>query len=162
MANYSQFYSALNSKLLASTTLAAAITDDPTNHVRRERYACISKDGPKDHDLYLNAGPILYIIPSSCDYQPLTEQNAKNEGVLEMDVHSRVANATITTFTDHIAFVDDLVVELMQGADGTGGTPSWLSGKGIRLRASLESPEQLAMTEYRTKVKFRATLLPAV
>jgi len=163
MANFSEFYTIVTNKLLVSTTLAAVITDAIANHVRQERYVCISKDGPLNHDLYLTNGPIVYLIPANCEYNPMTEEGGRTEGVLLMDVHSRVINLTASTFVSHIQFVDDLIVELMAGADGTGGTSSWLTtARGLKLRFSSETPEQLSPTEYRTKVKIRATLIPSV
>jgi len=164
MANYGSYYLAVKGWLDISTVLAAALDPSATqaDHVRLERYSCISKDGPLNHDAQLDLGPNIYLIPSSCEYSSVTEQHGKDEAFLEMDVHSRVINApaAATTFVSHIRLVDDLCVAMMHGADGTGGTSSWLSPYGIKLRCSSAMPEQLSMTECRTKVKIRAQLLP--
>ena len=163
MSNFATFLTTTKAKLVASTTLDGAIDDSaPENHVRLERYVCISKDGPLNHDALLVHGPLLYLIPAMCDYTPMTMQHAKDEGVLEIDIHSRVSNTTESDFTKHVTFVDNLCVELMTGADGTGGTSSWLSATGIKLRCSSAMPEQLSMTEIRTKVRLKVLLLPAV
>lgn len=163
MSNFATFLTTTKAKLIASTTLDLAIDDSaPDTHVRVERYACISKDGPLNHDALLGHGPLLYLIPASCDYSPMTSEHMKDEGVLEVDVHSRVVNATEATFITHITFVDNLIDELMTGADGTGGTFSWLSGVGVNLRCSSAMPEQISLTEIRTKVKLKVRLLAAV
>jgi len=162
MANFSDFYTAAYAKIIASSTLDAAIDDAPTNHVRQERYVLVSKDGPANHDAYLDHGPLIYLIPSSCEYAPLTADHEKTEAILEADIHSRVANTVAATFTDHVAFVDDLCIELMHLADGTGGAASWLSGIGVKLRCSSSQVEQLGMTECRTKVRLKAQLLGVV
>jgi len=162
MANFSDFYTATHNTIRDSTTLDAVIDDAAANHVRQERYVLISKNGPADHDSILEHGPIVYLIPASCEYAPLTADHEKTEGILEMDVHHRVVNATAATFVTHVKFVDDLCIELMKKADGTGGTSSWLSGIGVKLRCSSSQVEQLGMTECRTKVRLKAQLLGVV
>jgi len=162
VANYSDFYTAAHNMIRDSDTLDAVIDDAPANHVRQERYVLISKDGPLNHDAYLEHGPLVYLIPSSCEYAPMTADHEKTEAILEMDVHHRVVNATAATFVTHVKFVDDLCIELMKKADGTGGTGSWLSGIGIKFRCSSAQVEQLGLTECRTKVRLKAQLLGVV
>lgn len=163
MSTFSSYYSATKTKLDNSTILAAALDPSATqaDHVRLERYACISKDGPANHDAQLALGPNIYLIPREYEYNPLTEQHGRGDAELEMDVHSRTDN-TASSVQTHIALVDNLCVELMTAADGTGGATSWLYNVGGKLRCYVAQPEQLSRTEIRTKVRLRANLLPSV
>lgn len=164
MSTFASFYAAVKAKLDVSTVLAAALTEGAiqADHVRLERYLCISKDGPYQHDAQLDEGPNIYMIPGSYEYLPMTMQHAKGDAVVEAEIHSRIDNESAANITTHITLVDDLCTELMQGADGTGGAASWLSAIGLRLRIATSQSEQLSMTEIRTKIKIKAQLLPVV
>ena len=67
MSNFSSFYAATKTKLDNSAVLAAALDPAATqaDHVRLERYACISKDGPLNHDAQLALGPNIYQEPDT-------------------------------------------------------------------------------------------------
>lgn len=164
MSTFSDYYAAVKARLDISTVLAAALDPSATqaDHVRLERYACISKSGPANHDAQLDLGPNIYLIPGAYEYSPRSEQHGRGEANVEMDVHWRLDNTSVTDMKNFVAFVDDLCVELMTGSDGTGGATSWLSPVGGKLRCFVSQQEQLSMTEIRAKVRLRAMILPVV
>jgi hypothetical protein len=163
MSTYSNYFIALNSKLLASPAITAALIPPAViaDHIVPKRFR-LGDPGDDSYTTNIQLGPMLYMIPSSYDYTPMTADHGKGDAIIEVEVHTHYVNANLASMIAHIKLVDDICVELMTGADGTGGSTSWLSPYGIRLRITTMQCDQLSLTELRTKIKVKAQLLPAV
>ena len=163
MAVFSSFYVVLKNRLLVSPALTAALIAPAViaDHIICQRFR-LGDPGDGGHVKNLLLGPMLYMIPSSYEYAPMTENHGKGDGIIDIEVHTNYTNANLASMISHVKLVDDICVELMTGADGAGGSASWISPYGVRLRLTTMQCDQLSLSELRTKIKVKAQLLPAV
>jgi len=157
------FFDAVASRIISSTALSAKLgTEAAANHVIYRRFRRGSEDS--GHAQRVLLAPMIYIWPGSSSWSPMTENNGRVESTVNVTVVQSSKDSG-ATFGGVLEFADQLVTELMQKADGTGGNSSFLSGIGFNLRARIETPAEdgnAGQPEVRLNIVFTDTLIPAV
>jgi len=153
------FMEKLITKLRASTTLSAALNGEvAADHVVMRRFR---RGGEvANHAAMVQICPVVYVWPGATSWSPMTPDNARVEATINATVvQSGYISGTAFEFTDK------LVTEVMNSADGTGGSSSFLSPIGTNLRARVATPIEdgrSSLSEVRLNIIFQASLYPGV
>jgi hypothetical protein len=145
--SYTKFLADLYVAILNSATLAAAVSGNLADHVKRGRF--LHTDAAPLSGI-LATGPVVYCRYVPYELTPLTREHSQGRFTAELTVVQAFDQSASDDLTAPSNFVEALKQELMSGADGSG--VNW-SARVFGLRVSVAEPQVIAKDTLATVIR---------